>query len=124
MLPPGAKALALILYSDKSRLSSFRKERAYPVIACLGNLPVEIRNSDGPGGGKIVAWLPVVSIIYFLMNYNLTWIFRYQRKQEKRVLTRSLSTTSVIFIMVVVASCYSLLLSCPSLVFTIFVEMK
>ena len=55
MLPPGAKALALILYSDKSRLSSFGKEKAYPVIACLGKLPVEIQNSDGPGGGKIVA---------------------------------------------------------------------
>ncbi|KAG1893663.1 uncharacterized protein F5891DRAFT_985645 [Suillus fuscotomentosus] len=34
--------------------------KAYPVIARCGNLPVEIRNVDGPGGGYLVGWLPIV----------------------------------------------------------------
>jgi hypothetical protein len=27
----------------------------------IGNLPVEIRNSTGVGGGRVVGWLPIVS---------------------------------------------------------------
>ena len=42
-------------------LSSSGKVKAYPVIARCGNLPVEIRNGDGIGGGRLVRWLPIVS---------------------------------------------------------------
>jgi len=61
-LPPGAKPLAFILYADKSKLSSFGTAKAYPIVARIANLPVEIRNSTGLGGGRVVGWLPIVSI--------------------------------------------------------------
>lgn len=37
-------------------------------MARIGNLPVDIRNNDGHGGGRIVGWLPIVSfhIIYII----------------------------------------------------------
>ena len=51
-LPNGAKPLFFILYADKTRLSSFGTEKGYPVIARLANLPVDIRNGEGIGGGQ------------------------------------------------------------------------
>ncbi|KAH9041102.1 hypothetical protein EDB84DRAFT_1474932 [Lactarius hengduanensis] len=58
-IPKGVHVLCFILYVDKSKLSSFGSEKAYPVIACCANLPTEIRNSNsGVGGGCIVGWLP------------------------------------------------------------------
>lgn len=60
MLPPGAKPLAFILYADKTKLSTFGTMKGYPVIARLANLPTEIRNGEGIGGGYVVGWLPVV----------------------------------------------------------------
>ncbi|KAG1774375.1 hypothetical protein EV702DRAFT_1180794 [Suillus placidus] len=59
-IPPVAKPLAFILYADKSKLSSFGREKRYPIIARLGNLPVAIRNGNGVGGGQVVGWLPLV----------------------------------------------------------------
>ncbi|KAL0057494.1 hypothetical protein AAF712_015864 [Marasmius tenuissimus] len=58
---PGAKPLALILYADKNKLSSFGSAKGYPVMATIGNLPADIRNSTGVGGGRIVGWQPVES---------------------------------------------------------------
>ena len=52
--------LCLELYADKTQLSSFRTEKGYPVMARIANLPVKIRNGEGPGGGRVVGWLPVV----------------------------------------------------------------
>ena len=60
-LPPGAFPLCLILYADKNKLSSFGTVKGYPVILRCANLPVEIRNGTGIGGGRVVGWLPVVS---------------------------------------------------------------
>ncbi|KAG2034409.1 hypothetical protein BDR03DRAFT_1067511, partial [Suillus americanus] len=59
-LPPDAKPLAFILYADKTKLSSFGSAKGYPVVAQLANLPTDIRNGQGMGGGYIVGWLPVV----------------------------------------------------------------
>ncbi|KAG1856136.1 hypothetical protein F4604DRAFT_1883164 [Suillus subluteus] len=59
-IPPEAKPLVFILYADKSKLSSFGREKGYPVIARLANLPVAIRNGNGVGGGRVVGWLPLV----------------------------------------------------------------
>ncbi|KAG1725030.1 hypothetical protein EDB19DRAFT_1644239 [Suillus lakei] len=59
-LPEGAKPLAFILYADKTKLSLFGTTRGYPVIARLVNLPTNIRNGQGMGGGYIVGWLPIV----------------------------------------------------------------
>ncbi|KAG2117138.1 uncharacterized protein F5147DRAFT_811351, partial [Suillus discolor] len=59
-LPEGAKPLAFILYADKTKLSSFGTARGYPVVARLANLPTDIRNGQGMGGGYVVGWLPIV----------------------------------------------------------------
>ncbi|KAG1860331.1 hypothetical protein DFJ58DRAFT_715642 [Suillus subalutaceus] len=59
-LPHNGAPFAFILYADKTHLSSAGAVKAYPVIARCGNLPVEIRNVDGPGGGRLVGWLPIV----------------------------------------------------------------
>jgi hypothetical protein len=59
-LPPEGKLLAFIIYADKTKLSSFGTAMGYPVIARIGNLPVDIRNGNGLGGGELVGWLPIV----------------------------------------------------------------
>ncbi|KAK0436961.1 uncharacterized protein EV420DRAFT_1487347, partial [Desarmillaria tabescens] len=59
-LPEGGKPLYIILYADKTRLSSFGTAQGYPVVARCGNLPVHIRNGKGVGGGRVVGWLPVI----------------------------------------------------------------
>ncbi|KAF8433108.1 hypothetical protein L210DRAFT_3650004 [Boletus edulis BED1] len=51
---------ALILYADKSHLTASGHVKAYPVIARCANLPVNIRNGDGLGGGRVVGFLPIV----------------------------------------------------------------
>ena len=63
-LPEGATPLCLILYADKTQLSSFGKEKGYPVLARCANLPVEIRNTHGIGGDTLVGWLPVVCAVH------------------------------------------------------------
>ncbi|KAK7000821.1 hypothetical protein R3P38DRAFT_3327544 [Favolaschia claudopus] len=57
---PDAKPCPFILYADKSKLSSFGTQKAYPIIARLANVVVGIRNSDDWGGGQVVGELPVV----------------------------------------------------------------
>ncbi|KIJ98243.1 hypothetical protein K443DRAFT_133505 [Laccaria amethystina LaAM-08-1] len=59
-LPAGGKPLCYILYADKSKLSSFGSKMGYPVIAKIANLPSEISNGQGLGGGSVVGWLPIV----------------------------------------------------------------
>ncbi|PBK61347.1 hypothetical protein ARMSODRAFT_850222, partial [Armillaria solidipes] len=59
-LPASGKPLAYILYADKTRLSSFGTAQGYPVVVRCANLPVDIRNGNGVGGGRAVGWLPIV----------------------------------------------------------------
>jgi hypothetical protein len=59
-IPSHAKPFSIILYADKTRLSSFSTEKGYPVVARCANLPVSIRNGEGVGGGRLVGWLPIV----------------------------------------------------------------
>ncbi|KAG2103715.1 uncharacterized protein F5147DRAFT_746667 [Suillus discolor] len=59
-LPPDAKPLAFVLYADKAKLSSFGTKKGYPIVVRIANLPVEIRNGTGVGGGRVVGWLPIV----------------------------------------------------------------
>ncbi|KAF9039133.1 hypothetical protein BJ165DRAFT_1531244 [Panaeolus papilionaceus] len=65
LLPDSAEAkpLGLILYADTTLLSSFGTEKGHPVILHCANLPSEIRNSDGIGGGIVVGWLPMLESI-------------------------------------------------------------
>jgi len=61
-IPSHAKPFCIILYADKTRLSSFSTEKGYPVVARCANLPVSVRNGDGIGGGRLVGWLPIVRL--------------------------------------------------------------
>lgn len=73
-LPPGAKPLVLSIYADKTKLSSFGTKKGYPVIARCANLLTKIRNGNGPGGGRVVGWLPIVccnTYRYFLLSDNI-----------------------------------------------------
>ncbi|EIW85767.1 hypothetical protein CONPUDRAFT_48530 [Coniophora puteana RWD-64-598 SS2] len=51
---------SILLYADKTRLSSFGTVQGYPVIARCMNLPTHIRNGNGVGGARVVGWLPVL----------------------------------------------------------------
>ncbi|KAK1215699.1 hypothetical protein PQX77_021704 [Marasmius sp. AFHP31] len=53
-LPNGGKPLAYIIYSDKTRLSSFGSAMGYPVVAQIANIDDGVRNSNiNVGGGRI-----------------------------------------------------------------------
>jgi Plavaka transposase len=54
--------VALELYADKTKLSSFGTQKGYPVMARILNLPVKVRNGDKLGGARVVGWLPVVRL--------------------------------------------------------------
>ena len=54
--------MPLILYADKTKLSSFGTEKGYPVVGRIAGLPHDIRNSNGFGGGRVVGWLPIVCV--------------------------------------------------------------
>jgi len=64
-LPEGAKPFGIILYANKTKLSSFGTQMGYPVIARCANLPSNIRNGEGVGGGRVVGWLPIVCDIQY-----------------------------------------------------------
>ncbi|KIN96114.1 hypothetical protein M404DRAFT_33597 [Pisolithus tinctorius Marx 270] len=55
-----AVPFCLILYADKSNLSSFGTAKSYPIVVCCANLLVEIWNSNVIGRGTVVGWLPIV----------------------------------------------------------------
>ncbi|KAL0059534.1 hypothetical protein AAF712_013710 [Marasmius tenuissimus] len=60
-LPPGGKPLCYIIYSDKSKLSSFGTAKGYPVVARIANIDTHIRNSNVHfGGGRVVGWLDTI----------------------------------------------------------------
>ncbi|KAH6885699.1 hypothetical protein BKA70DRAFT_1236963 [Coprinopsis sp. MPI-PUGE-AT-0042] len=59
-LPEDGVPFSIILYADKTKLSSIGTAKGYPVYARDGNLPIDIRNSNGFAGGRMVALLPIV----------------------------------------------------------------
>ncbi|KAG2155366.1 uncharacterized protein EDB93DRAFT_1239231 [Suillus bovinus] len=56
-----AQPLTFILYTNKSKLTSFGTQKGYPIIAQIVNLPVEILNGVGVAGGRVMGWLPIVN---------------------------------------------------------------
>ncbi|KAI0677658.1 hypothetical protein C8Q78DRAFT_962196, partial [Trametes maxima] len=60
LLPPNGFPLCFILYADKTHLSSFGTQKGYPIMARIANLPSNIRNAHGWGGGQVVGLLPIV----------------------------------------------------------------
>ncbi|TFK27912.1 hypothetical protein FA15DRAFT_719867 [Coprinopsis marcescibilis] len=59
-LPEGGVPFSIILYADKTQLSSFGTKKGYPMYAQCGNLPAEVWNGKGVAGGRLVRWLPIV----------------------------------------------------------------
>ncbi|OCH90273.1 hypothetical protein OBBRIDRAFT_703411, partial [Obba rivulosa] len=58
----GEKPLCFSIYADKTKLSTFGHIKGYPVVARCLNLPVHIRNGRGPGGGRLIGWLPIIQV--------------------------------------------------------------
>ncbi|KAJ3509806.1 hypothetical protein NMY22_g16171 [Coprinellus aureogranulatus] len=48
------------LQSQLPELSSMGTQKGYPVYVRCANLPIELRNGDGPAGGRLVGLLPIV----------------------------------------------------------------
>ncbi|KAG8689331.1 hypothetical protein FRC08_010999 [Ceratobasidium sp. 394] len=59
-LPEDGLPLNIHLYIDKTIASSSGTKKLYPVVARLANLPRDIRNGTGVGGGQVVGLIPVV----------------------------------------------------------------
>ncbi|KAG2011541.1 hypothetical protein CC2G_011648 [Coprinopsis cinerea AmutBmut pab1-1] len=53
-LPAGALPFCIILYADKTKLSSIGTQKGYPVYTQCPNLPAELRNGVGLAGGRMV----------------------------------------------------------------------
>ncbi|KAG1908350.1 uncharacterized protein F5891DRAFT_1124177 [Suillus fuscotomentosus] len=74
LLKDEGKPFAFIIYADKVKLSSFSRQKAYPVIARCANLPVGIRNGEGFGGGRLVEEDRKYSGTQSFVNFkNVVW---------------------------------------------------
>ncbi|KAG2103174.1 hypothetical protein BD769DRAFT_1630901 [Suillus cothurnatus] len=74
------KPFAFIIYANKAKLSSFGRQKAYPVIARCANLPVEIRNGEGFGGGRLVKEDRKYSRTQSFVNFkNVVWHESFKR---------------------------------------------
>uniref|UniRef100_A0A8H7Y623 Uncharacterized protein n=1 Tax=Psilocybe cubensis TaxID=181762 RepID=A0A8H7Y623_PSICU len=58
-IPNDASLMFINPWADKSQLSSFGTVKGYPVMVRCANLPVNIRNGTGVGGGRLIGWLPI-----------------------------------------------------------------
>ncbi|KAF8151553.1 hypothetical protein B0H34DRAFT_678154 [Crassisporium funariophilum] len=67
-IPSWAKPFCIIIFADKTQLSSFGTAKGYPVLARCANLPVGVRNGTGVGGGRLVCWLLIGEIWHAAVN--------------------------------------------------------
>ena len=86
----------LIVYVDKSKLSTFGTKKAYPVVARCANLPVELQNGIGLGGGRVVGWLPIVCCHAYCLYLILMMHSRLRKMQQKKE-SQVMLTSSVLF---------------------------
>lgn len=96
-LPDGTKPLCLILYADKTKLSSFGTEMGYPILARCTNLPTDVCNGEGIGGGRVVGWLPMVRIYSSLKTLYAIENFHRLRKMRTRKVSTGLLTSNTSF---------------------------
>ncbi|KAG2068362.1 hypothetical protein BDR04DRAFT_1119853 [Suillus decipiens] len=74
LLKDEGKPFAFIIYADKAKLSSFSRQKAYPVNARCANLPVGIHNGKGFGGGRLVKEDRKYSGTQSFVNFkNVAW---------------------------------------------------
>ncbi|KAG2056063.1 hypothetical protein BDR06DRAFT_970497 [Suillus hirtellus] len=89
-LPPNVKdtvPFCFILYAKKLKLSSHGTIKGYPVVVQCANLPIDICNGEGFGGGHVVRWWPIVpdnaaeegKLGYTTLKHVVTSSTTYQR---------------------------------------------
>jgi hypothetical protein len=68
----------------------------YPIYARIGNLDVEIRNSNGIGGGELVGWLPIVGIKVTVQLKLSAWLKNKIYRSRKMKLRKVKKTTLIL----------------------------
>ncbi|KAF6744588.1 hypothetical protein DFP72DRAFT_1078429 [Ephemerocybe angulata] len=59
-LPANGFPFMIILYADKTKLSTMGTQKGYPVYARCANFTADLRNGKGLAAGRLVGWLPIV----------------------------------------------------------------
>lgn len=84
-IPADGTPFYIEIYADKTTLSSFGTQKAYPVVARWAQLPHHIRNGIGLGAGRVIGMLPIVCIILRLaavINNKGVGSQRHKRTRE------------------------------------------
>lgn len=101
MIPRSTKEFYIIIYANKTKLSSFGMEKGY--LAHCANLPVLICYRKRIGG-RLVGWLFIVSTLTYYLNLNnrilKLYIFSPRNLQAKHI-NHTLSITSARYNMIV-----------------------
>ncbi|KAI0038015.1 hypothetical protein FA95DRAFT_1449770, partial [Auriscalpium vulgare] len=63
-LNPGATVVPLILSTDKTQVTVFRNQSAYPVYMTIGNISKEIRRKPSKQGQLLVGYLPTARLLH------------------------------------------------------------
>ena len=72
-LPKGVYPICLVLYANKTKLSTFGTAKAYPVYVWCANLPASLHNRKSLAGGWMVGLLPIVSCCWSSLKSQLLW---------------------------------------------------
>ncbi|KAI6038298.1 hypothetical protein EDC04DRAFT_2868477 [Pisolithus marmoratus] len=69
-----AVPFSLIIYANKTKLSSFGTAKGYLVVVWCMNLLVGIQNSHAIGGGCVIGWLPIsfIKLLEDISQYSQT----------------------------------------------------
>lgn len=89
-MPAGTKPLMLIMYADKTKLSTFGTQKGYPWVVALANLDDHVRNGIGLGAATVIGWLPVVRAQEYAVSL-LSLIGMIHRLNESRKRKESLA---------------------------------
>ncbi|KAJ7323605.1 hypothetical protein DFH08DRAFT_1029177 [Mycena albidolilacea] len=94
---PLAKLVGLIIYVDKSKLSTFGTEKAYAVVARVANIPVYIRNSNTQfGGGQVKEDAKENNKPAFTNFKNVVWHAAFWKLLESLVHHAKLSSWTIL----------------------------
>ena len=123
MLSKGGKPFGIILFADKSRLSTFGTQKGYPVIARIANLDSNLRSGIGPGGGRVVGFLPIVCLIKLSLLFVTYYLIRFLNRL-KDIISLDLQISKILSGTSLLLQFWKVLRSFPSLVFMSSVAMK
>ncbi|KAI0038057.1 hypothetical protein FA95DRAFT_1506102 [Auriscalpium vulgare] len=63
-LKPGATVVPLLLSTDKTQVTQFRNQSAYPVYLTIGNIAKEIRRQPSKHAQMLVGYLPTTRLLH------------------------------------------------------------